>query len=299
MILNTNYAVHVTAEGLTATANQVKAAALFVGESGEEESGTMPIIDAADHYIGIEPVTRLGMTYIIPEGYHDGNGNVIGESLSSLTPADAAGLDIMAGYYGYVNGKVINGKIYPEKQVVADVQKDGEDIYLITPKGYYTKNTKITIPFSNIMNLISIDPDDIMYGEKVYGTSGTYTGDIEELDPSDILKGYIAYAKGKQIIGTLELQCATNIGYKTGINSVIISWTNPSVGPFGGVIITNKTDGISKEIYRGAGSNKNPDGRSSIEFIGLESNKTYTLEIQSFCNPLEPSESKVIEFTVV
>ncbi|MBR1987706.1 MAG: hypothetical protein IKA36_01570 [Clostridia bacterium] len=296
MILNSNFAVKVTAENLTATTMSVRSGSTFVGESGIEETGELKTFTANDNYLGIDDVTRIGDTYTVAEGIYENGVNVIGMPLYFFTEANATSLDILPGKSGYVNGKLVHGNLYPERQIKPELEFDENyNVKLIIPKdGLYAKTTDIIVSMDDIIALEDMDVNSIKYGESIYGIQGLFTEDGDDIDPYEIIKGKTVYSKGKKITGMLETQSALNIGSQIGVESAIISWTNPAVGPYGGVIISNVTDGKDIIIYQGPGSNRTAGGRSSIEINGMESGKEYLIKVTSFCDPLPDGESKVV-----
>ncbi|CAI3684480.1 phage tail protein [Clostridium neonatale] len=123
-----------SAEG-DATVAQVLAGAIFSTDDDTGLVGVMP------NNTGTNKALALNETWVIPKGYHDGNGRVTqnipnngainanlncgqskslpagytsggtitANSLASQTPANATAAQILAGYTAWVNGNLING----------------------------------------------------------------------------------------------------------------------------------------------------------------------------------------------
>ena len=123
-----------SAEG-DATVAQVLAGAIF---STDDDTG---LVGAMSNNTGTNKALALNETWVIPKGYHDGNGRVTqnipnngainanlncgqskslpagytsggtitANSLASQTPANATAAQILAGYTAWVNGNLING----------------------------------------------------------------------------------------------------------------------------------------------------------------------------------------------
>lgn len=123
-----------SAEG-DATVAQVLAGAIFSTDDDTGLVGVMP------NNTGTNKALALNETWVIPKGYHDGNGRVTqnilnngainaslncgqskdipagytnggritANSLASQTPANASAEQILAGYSAWVNGNLING----------------------------------------------------------------------------------------------------------------------------------------------------------------------------------------------
>jgi hypothetical protein len=88
------------------------------------------------------------------------------------------------------------------------------------------------------------------------------------------------------------------IGYSiASSDSVIISWNNPSVGPYAGIIIRRSLikNEIGEQVYQGTGSNTEADGRSSVMLSGLHPNTIYYFTISAYCGDLDESELYTLE----
>lgn len=138
--------------------------------SGDELiTGTMPTVDS-------EVVTlNAGDTYIIPEGYHDGNIQIIVNDLNDLTEGTATSKDIVEGQTAWVNGELITGTI-PIHESSESMTLNPGDSYTI-PEGYHTKDTVITTTALSEL------------------TEGNITAD-------SLSAGQIAWVNGKRIVGT-------------------------------------------------------------------------------------------------
>lgn len=138
--------------------------------SGDELiTGTMPKI--------VSKVITLnaGDTYIIPEGYHDGNTQIIINTLDDQTEGTATSKDILEGKTAWVNGKLVTGTI-PFHENNENIFLNPGDSYTI-PEGYYAKDTVITTtPLSEL-------------------TKGNITAD-------SLSAGVVAWVNGKRIVGT-------------------------------------------------------------------------------------------------
>lgn len=116
----------ITAASLASqTQGNVKAKDMIVGSiawsNGVEIVGTMPENPSK------EITLKSGESYIIPEGYHIGNGKVIAASLLSQTQATATENDIAMDETAWVNGELITGKL----------PKFSKDTFIIPINGSY------------------------------------------------------------------------------------------------------------------------------------------------------------------
>lgn len=82
-----------------------------------------------------------GGEYIIPKGYHSGNGKVVASGLSGETPGNATPNTLVEGYTAWVNGQQINGTMpnNPNEEIILPMN----GTYII-PNGYHTGFGKIT-----------------------------------------------------------------------------------------------------------------------------------------------------------
>lgn len=88
------------------------------------------ITGSMNEYLQESPRTVLcGESYTIPEGYHDGNGIIKGETLLKQTSADATEKDIRTGKTAWVNGKKIVGEM---EQYVTDASDTTATAYNIS-----------------------------------------------------------------------------------------------------------------------------------------------------------------------
>ena len=92
--------------GTTATASHIlKDYTAYSG--GQLLTGTMPNNGAVSSSL------NCGEVYNIPEGYHNGSGTVIANSLESQTQATATAGDLASGKTAWVNGQKLIGSVEP------------------------------------------------------------------------------------------------------------------------------------------------------------------------------------------
>ena len=137
--------------------------------NGEKVTGTMP-------YIGIVNETiACSEEYIIPKGFHSGEGKVVAKDLASQTIADAENKNILNGKTAWVNGEKITGTM---------VRNSSESILIaagehyMIPQGYHTGS-------GNVYSKSIADQ-----------TAGTAT-------PDTMLEGYTAWVNGVEITGII------------------------------------------------------------------------------------------------
>jgi len=154
-------------EGTATERNIIKGKNAWSGD--EFVTGTMPTI--ASEIITL----NAGDTYIIPEGYHDGNTQIIVNNLDDQTEGTAISEDILEGQTAWVRGKLVTGTI-PLHEDTSDMILNPGESYTV-PEGYYEKDVLITTtPLSEL-------------------TEGDITA-------SSLSAGQVAWVNGKRIVGT-------------------------------------------------------------------------------------------------
>lgn len=95
----------VGSDELTATVAQILSGYTAVTKDSDDEigTGTMPNRGA------VSQTLNAGGTYTIPQGYHNGNGQVSANSLGSQTQANAVAANLTSGKTAWVNGKLVTG----------------------------------------------------------------------------------------------------------------------------------------------------------------------------------------------
>lgn len=124
---------------------------------------------------GINKNLSSGETYVIPEGYHDGSGQITAPSVSSTTTGDATAQDIRLNKVAWVNGNRIVGTM-PDRFAVSVILNAGET-YTV-PEGYH--NGVGTVKAASL-------------AEQTQGTaSAPY-----------IVDGYTAWVNGTKVTGSM------------------------------------------------------------------------------------------------
>ena len=150
----------VTSEGteLPTLANPANAGEIIsgkqsIGQNGETLTGTMPNNGAVSKDL------TAGEKYIIPAGYHNGQGKVTAPTVASETPGTAEAVDILSGKTAWVNGEQITGSI-PTK-TAEDVTIQGASVSV--PSGYYGPNIAKAIPtVEQTVPTISVSPEGLI-----------------------------------------------------------------------------------------------------------------------------------------
>ena len=119
---------------LTATLSQVLSGytAMTNDSNDDPGTGTMPNRGAVTQSL------NAGGSYTIPQGYHNGNGKVTANSLSSQTSGNASSTQILTGYNAWVNGSNVNGAM-PNRGNL-NFNPSGSTSQAV-PSGYYSGGT--------------------------------------------------------------------------------------------------------------------------------------------------------------
>lgn len=177
--------------------------------------------------------------------------------------ANATADKILTGFSGYVNGSKVNGNMPNQGTKTASLNCGGS--YVI-PKGFHDGNGKVTA------NSLSSQTD------------ATATAPY-------IFKGKTAWVKGSKLTGTLTTTSAINFSAAArSHNTIRISWTNPSKGPWSGVFIQMSTSGNpgtggGTRAYTGKGENGSQAGGSNYaDITGLNYETKYYFTCTSYAH---------------
>lgn len=95
---------------------------------------------------------NAGSSYTIPAGYHNGQGKVTANSLSSQTSADASATHILSGKTAWVNGNKVTGTMTNHDSYTSPVSvawgsgNSANNLYVRIPQGAYLTNTTVGSP---------------------------------------------------------------------------------------------------------------------------------------------------------
>ena len=177
----------VSSSQVTATAADVLENTTYVGSDTNNYvgNGTMPNNGA------VNVVINSGDVYVIPRGYHNGQGTVTTKSLASQTSGTATADDILEHKTAYVNGEKVTGTM-PNNGNVSATLNCGQT-YTI-PAGFHS-------------------------GEGVVSVNPLASQTSANADSVHIQSGYTAYVNGQKITGTLPYRGTYQYGNFVYVNS--------------------------------------------------------------------------------
>lgn len=182
---------------------------------GSKITGTMPNNGA------VSQTLLAGENYIVPKGYHDGNGTVSASTLEEQTNATATEADILYGKTAYVNGSKVTG-------LIPSISIDAPDI-AVSPEGLITVSVNYGRGYvfggeeSSTKQLMAQTGETIIPGttDQTAASAGMYViGDIvvkgdANLQPSNIKSGVSIFGVQGSLTaegGGISLPALTNQG---------------------------------------------------------------------------------------
>lgn len=163
---------------LTVQPGEVLAGKL-AGVQGQDEpvAGTMPNRGA------VSQTLNAGGSYTIPEGYHNGNGKVTANSLSSQTAATASAAQILSGQSAWVNGGKLTGTMANQGAKTSALNCGGS--YTI-PAGYHNGSGKITANSLASQTSATATAAQILSGKTAWVNGSRLTGTIASMSGQTI-----------------------------------------------------------------------------------------------------------------
>lgn len=225
--------------------------------------GTMPNCGSKTAWLD------CGESYTIPEGYHNGSGKVTATSLTAQTAANAVAGNILKDKTAWVNGNKVTGTI-PSKGAAT----------------YYATTSDQSISSGQYLS-------GVQTIKKITQTN---------LTGANILKGKtISIHNGNtnvwSVAGTLAVSSAISFSAAAlSGTSIRIKWTNPSKGPWEGVVVRQSTSGYpgtggGTQVYKGRGNSATAGGSNYVDITGLTPETTYYFTCYSYATGLSNGNS--------
>ena len=167
--------------------------------NGVEIIGTMPNNNAQKMLVDCDEV------YTIPEGYHNGEGTVTGNSLSSQTVATATSDDIIDGKTAYVNGEELTGTIPNNGHIDTTILPS--ETATIT-KGYHDGTGTISVD-----STATALPEELVNGKTAWVNGEQITGSLPVIANEQIMlpiNGTYTIPKGYHLGGGTITQNITS-----------------------------------------------------------------------------------------
>lgn len=235
----------------------------FSSKDGVNIAGTMPNNGAKTAWLD------CGESYTIPTGYHNGSGIVRATSLSAQTQANAVAGNILKDKTAWANGSKITGTI-PSKGAAT----------------YYATTSD----------------QSIGSGQYLSGVQTIKKLTQTNLTGANILKGKtISIHNGNtnvwSVAGTLAVSSAISFSAAAlSATSIRIKWTNPTKGPWEGVVIRQSTSGYpgtggGTQVYKGRGNSVTAGGSNYVDITGLIPETMYYFTCYSYATGLSNGNS--------
>ena len=167
--------------------------------NGVEIIGTMPNNNAQKMLVDCDEV------YTIPEGYHNGEGTVTGNSLSSQTVATATSDDIIDGKTAYVNGEELTGTMPNNGHIDTTILPN--ETATIT-KGYHDGTGTVSVD-----STATALPEELVNGKTAWVNGEQITGSLPVIANEQIMlpiNGTYTIPKGYHLGGGTITQNITS-----------------------------------------------------------------------------------------
>lgn len=203
--------------------------------NGVEIIGTMPNNNAQKMRVDCDEV------YTIPEGYHNGEGTVTGNSLSSQTVATATSDDIVDGKTAYVNGEELTGTMPNNGHIDTTILPN--EIATIT-KGYHDGTGTVSVD-----STATALPEELVNGKTAWVNGEQITGSLPVIANEQIMlpiNGTYTIPKGYHLGGGTITQ---NITSQEGIT--VTPSKDPQILNVNGKVMTGDitVSGVDAYIY--------------------------------------------------
>lgn len=233
--------------------------------NGVEIIGTMPNNNAQKMRVDCDEV------YTIPEGYHNGEGTVTGNSLASQTTATATSDDILNDKTAYVNGEELTGTMPNNGHI--DITILPNEVATVS-KGYHDGTGTVSVD-----STATALPEELVNGKTAWVNGEQITGSLPVIDNEQIMlpiNGTYTIPKGYHLGGGTITQ---NITSQEGIT--VTPSKDPQILNVNGKVMTGDItiSGVNALIALYSTSYlKDLDG-NDIRDINIEDGKEYTFYI--------------------
>nr|DAQ69705.1 MAG TPA: hypothetical protein [Caudoviricetes sp.] len=233
--------------------------------NGVEIIGTMPNNNAQKVRVDCDEL------YTIPEGYHNGEGTVTGNSLASQTVATATSDDILNDKTAYVNGEELTGTM----------PNNGHADIIILP----SETTTITKGYHDGTGTVSVNStatalsEELVNGKTAWVNGEQITGSLPVIPDEQItlpINGTYTIPKGYHLGGGTVTQ---NITSQEGI--IVTPSKDPQILNVNGKVMMGDitVSGVDAYIYSDDDSVVKDFDGNNIRNISIENGKEYTFYI--------------------
>lgn len=235
----------------------------------------------------ISKALKCGESITIPQGYHNGSGEISADSLAGQTEGTATASDLYTGKTMVVNGQKITGTMKDlSKNTSIQYASDNSTKVIAGDAVFKAKNTD------------NVDRICVRYnGENGFIIANTLFGipssNLGTVSTGNVLKGQtFTSTAGIKVTGTLSVQSAISFSAAAiSYNTIRISWNNPPKGPWQGVFIQMSTGGYpgtggGSRAYTGRGNSSSANASNYVDITGLNTNMTYYFTCTSYVDNL-------------
>lgn len=198
--------------------------------NGDKVIGNIPVILREDKEL------FAGEPYIIPKGYHGGEGIISGVPLSVQTVGSATSKDIASGKVAWVNGLIIVGEARSLLQTISDATAFSDDIrfgmtaYVATGKVLGSMSEYLTQPTRTLTCGTSFKiPKGYHDGLWTIQAASLFSQTRATASKADIRKGTTAWVNGELLEGELIQNFAPDTEGTAVANDIQkdkIAWVN-------------------------------------------------------------------------
>lgn len=235
----------------------------------------------------ISKALKCGESITIPQGYHNGSGEISADSLASQTEGTATASDLYTGKTMVVNGQKITGTMKDlSKNTSIQYASDNSAKVIAGDAVFKAKNTdnvdRVCIRYNGSAGFIT--------SNTLFGIPSTSFGTVLA---SNVRSGQtFTSTAGIKVTGTMSVQSAISFSAAaTSYNTIRISWKNPAKGPWQGVFIQMSTSGNpgtggGSRVYTGRGNSSSANASNYVDITGLNANTTYYFTCTSYVDNL-------------
>ena len=240
----------------------------------------------------ISKALKCGESITIPQGYHNGSGEISADSLASQTEGTATASDLYTGKTMVVNGQKITGTMPDNNSTTSNGTVPGINSSHSNVPTREASFLQMNIDTKGISR-ISMCPPAGYYSGGGSSYVNRPSSDFGTVAASNVRSGQtFTSTAGIKVTGTMSVQSAISFSAAAiSYNTIRISWKNPARGPWQGVFIQMSTSGNpgtggGSRAYTGRGNSSSANASNYVDITGLNANTTYYFTCTSYVDNL-------------